>query len=49
MFSVKEMCPEETLFAFGTSRAGTATSVVRAFLCRAGIHRRLAALLLGSR
>jgi hypothetical protein len=48
MFSVKEVCLKKTLLAFGSSRARTAASVVGAFLCSAGIHRRLAALLLGS-
>jgi hypothetical protein len=48
MFSVQEMRLKKTLLAFSSSRAGTAPAVVRAFLCSAGIHRRLAALLLGS-
>jgi hypothetical protein len=48
MFSVEQMCLQKTLFAFGSSRACTTPAVVGAFLFSAGIHRRLAALLLGS-
>jgi hypothetical protein len=48
MFSVEEMCLKKTLLAFGSSRACTAPAVMGAFLCSTGIHRRLAALLLGS-
>jgi hypothetical protein len=48
MFSVDKVSLQKTLLAFGSSRACTATAVVGAFLCRTKIHRRLAALLLGS-